>query len=112
MPHGGKRNGAGRKPGSATEKTREVADRVAKEGLTPLEVMIEAMRHYQAKGDLDRAASIAKDCAPYIHPKLAAIEHSGNLTTEATLVIKRVTVSGDTGINGTAPRSTGEVLPV
>lgn len=74
---GGARAGAGRKRGSATKKTREIADRVAASGLTPLEVMIEAMLSFHSAGELDRAASIAKDAAPYVHPRLAAIEHTG-----------------------------------
>jgi hypothetical protein len=58
MPRGGKRPGAGRKPGAATKKTREIANRVirgepiepsaeAKAGVpnTPLEVMLANMRH-------------------------------------------------------------------
>lgn len=45
--HGGKRNGAGRKPGALTKRTREVAERAAAEGKTPLEVLLENMRHFQ-----------------------------------------------------------------
>jgi hypothetical protein len=77
MAHGGKRAGAGRKPGSTTTKTREIADRAAAEGITPLEVMLEAMRAHHAAKRLDEAAAIAKDAAPYMHPRLAAIEHGG-----------------------------------
>jgi hypothetical protein len=74
---GGARKGAGRKPGSATKKTRAIADKAAAEGITPLEVMLEAMNAFRSAGDLDKAAGFAKDAAPYIHPKLAAIEHTG-----------------------------------
>lgn len=74
---GGARKGAGRKAGSATQKTREIADKAAAAGITPLEVMLEAMNAFRASGDLEKAASFAKDAAPYIHPKLAAIEHTG-----------------------------------
>jgi len=74
---GGARKGAGRKAGSATQKTREIADKAAAAGITPLEVMLEAMNSFRATGDLEKAASFAKDAAPYIHPKLAAIEHTG-----------------------------------
>jgi hypothetical protein len=28
-------------------------------------------------GDLEKAASFAKDAAPYMHPRLAAVEHTG-----------------------------------
>lgn len=74
---GGARKGAGRKRGSATTKTREIADKAAASGITPLEVMLEAMNQLRDAGDLERAASVAKDAAPYIHPRLAAVEHSG-----------------------------------
>ncbi len=47
MPRGGKREGAGRKQGSLTKRTREVAERASAEGKTPLEVMLDNMRHFQ-----------------------------------------------------------------
>jgi hypothetical protein len=75
---GGRRPGAGRKPGSATKKTREIAERAAADGITPLEVMIQAMRSHYEANRLDEAASIAKDAAPYMHPRLQAIQHSGD----------------------------------
>lgn len=74
---GGSRPNAGRKKGSANRKTREIADKVAESGITPLEVMIEAMLSMRESGEIEKAASIAKDAAPYVHPRLAAIEHSG-----------------------------------
>lgn len=74
---GGKRPGAGRPKGAATKKTREIADRAAEEGITPLEVMLEAMNHFRSAGELEKAAGIAKDAAPYMHPRLAAVEHTG-----------------------------------
>lgn len=83
---GGKRAGSGRKPGSATKKTREIADKAAEEGITPLEVMLKAMRHHMSNFDttesldaLAAAASVAKDAAPYIHPRLASVEVDANL---------------------------------
>lgn len=45
--HGGRRINSGRKPGSLTKRTREVAERAAAEGKTPLEVLLENMRHFQ-----------------------------------------------------------------
>lgn len=100
---GGARKGAGRKAGSATQKTREIADKAAAAGITPLEVMLENMDFAHSKaslllqGLLEGGAEVpegfdqfkellrfrgiaqecAKDAAPYIHPKLAAIEHTG-----------------------------------
>lgn len=49
----------------------------AASGITPLEVMLEAMNSFRESGDMEKAAGFAKDAAPYIHPKLAAIEHTG-----------------------------------
>ncbi len=79
--HGGKRSGAGRKPGAATTKTREIADKAAGEGITPLEVLLKAMRFHMGRfdqledtGRLSAACMAAKDAAPYIHPRLSSVE--------------------------------------
>lgn len=115
---GGKREGAGRPKGALTKKTREIAERAAAEGMTPLEVMLDNMRHFQkvardAEATLEgltaeeftgkvgedatpeqqfkflmaqvkqtfglrlSAQDCARDAAPYMHPKLASIEHTG-----------------------------------
>jgi hypothetical protein len=71
--HGGRRAGAGRKPGTVTAKTREIADRASQEGITPLEVMLKAMRLHAEGERWDQAAMIAKDAAPYMHPRLATV---------------------------------------
>ena len=47
MSHGGKRAGAGRKVGEVTKKTRAIAERAIAEGISPLEVMLNNMRHFQ-----------------------------------------------------------------
>ena len=77
MARGGKRVGAGRPAGSATRRTREIADAAAKDGLSPLEVMLRAMREHALADRWDQAAAVAKDAAPYCHPRLAAVEVSG-----------------------------------
>lgn len=96
MPLGGKRAGAGRKPGTKSSKTKEIADRLMASGVTPLEVMLMALRYHTdlvvaelAKGDvadkavivaeLGLASTYAKDAAPYMHPRLNAVDHSGGL---------------------------------
>lgn len=84
--HGGARKGAGRKAGSATKRTREIADRAADDGITPLEYMLEIMRaeppeDMEARDLLnwrDLAFEAAKAAAPYIHPRLATVEHRGD----------------------------------
>lgn len=77
MGHGGPRKGAGRKRGALTRKTREIAEKAVATGITPLEVMMLAMRAHVKAKRLDQAAAIAKDAAPYMHPRLAAVQHSG-----------------------------------
>ena len=47
MSRGGKREGAGRKVGAVTRRTREVAERALAEGKAPLDVMLDNMRHFQ-----------------------------------------------------------------
>jgi len=70
MTHGGKRTGAGRKPGGANVRTREIADKAAKAGITPLEIMLEAMRTSYEAGELAEAAKHAAVAAPYVHARL------------------------------------------
>jgi len=105
---GGVRPGAGRKEGSLTKRTREIAEVAAAQGITPLEVMMSAMMDlYKEAGNCSRdhhdhddkaiehddghsamitenrikllnmAATIARHAAPYVHPRLSAIEHTG-----------------------------------
>lgn len=87
MTHGGHRAGSGRKLGATTKKTREIAERAAEEGITPLEYMLELLRK-PIPEDMDAAEKVAftamkfeaaKAAAPYIHPRLAAIEMKGQI---------------------------------
>ena len=91
MARGGKRNGSGRKAGTANVKSREIANRAAASGLTPLEVMLDNMRFFHAAA----AAGVAIDpviqalrklsgeeaarAASYMHPRIQPVEEkSGN----------------------------------
>jgi hypothetical protein len=47
------------------------------QGITPLEVMLKAMRAAHARGDLAAAAAFARDAAPYVHPRLTSAEVAG-----------------------------------
>lgn len=76
MARGGFREGAGRKAGQKSSKTiqREaIAEKALADGMTPLEVMLDAMREAYTAGHKRDAALIAKDAAPYIHPRLSSI---------------------------------------
>jgi hypothetical protein len=75
---GGKRPGAGRKPGIPNRATIARQAEVAASGQTPLDYMLGVMR--DKKADKDRRDRMAAAVAPYVHPKLSAVDHSGSLT--------------------------------
>lgn len=75
MARGGKREGAGRPVGAVTRRTREVAEAAAREGITPLEYMLSILRDETAEAK-DRMWA-AEKAAPYVHARLAAVEHTG-----------------------------------
>lgn len=88
---GGKRPGAGRPKGSenpATKKRREVADKALSEGITPLEVMLAAMRQALGPtGDNFMAAQpFARDAALYVHARLASIESKSEVDITQNVV--------------------------
>lgn len=72
MPRGGPRPGAGRKRGSVSKKTTEVAQRAAETGVTPLEYLLKVMR--DSKKPLGLRMDAAKSAAPYMHPRLSSVE--------------------------------------
>lgn len=73
---GGRKKGTPNKANTA-QAARAVA--LAASGLTPLEYMLHILRNESAD-KVDRFEA-AKAAAPYIHPRLAAIEHSGTIKT-------------------------------
>ncbi len=86
--------GSGRKKGTKNAKTlarKEIAEKALSKGVTPLEVMLGAMRAMWARAKRSKeaeakatyqakASEIAKDAAPYVHPRLTAVEMSGDMT--------------------------------
>lgn len=133
---GGKREGAGRKVGSVTKRTRELAEKALASGKAPLEIMLDNMRHFQQVA-LDAEATIegltasefseqiqhgaspeeqfkfllaqvkktagfrqlaqecARDAAPYIHPKLSTIAHTGEDGGPVQIVLKQFTLANN-----------------
>lgn len=82
----------GRRKGVRNKRTTALVNKVEAEGITPLEYMLAVMREPEPTqrddeegalfvaryfGWRDRAFEAAKAAAPYVHPKLANIEHSG-----------------------------------
>lgn len=92
----GERRG-GRKPGVTNKKTKEIADRAMESGITPLEVMLEAMQHLHGLAReekdpekrtklLSAAAEEAARAAPYIHPRLQSTDHSVKGTVKINIM--------------------------
>lgn len=72
---GGARKGAGRKKGTLTRRTQEIVAQASADGETPLEYMLRVMR---TSDDAKRKDAMAIAAAPFVHPKLAAVEHKGD----------------------------------
>ena len=72
---GGNRPGAGRPKGVPNKATAERQATIAASGLTPLDYMLAVLRDESAEPNTRMEA--AKAAAPYVHPRLASIEHAG-----------------------------------
>ena len=86
---GGARAGAGRPPGSKNQRSADIARQAVDAGITPIEVMLNAMRDLWDEGTAEakrEAARIAKDAAPYVHPRLSNIDQT---VKEATRFVIR-----------------------
>lgn len=96
MARGGYRPGAGRKPGTPgikgpkpiTKARKAIAEKILSDGdLTPLQVMIDAMRAAHQEGRVKDATTYAAMAAPYVHPKLASIDSKVKGEVSATIQI-------------------------
>ncbi|MDH5640867.1 MAG: hypothetical protein OEY28_06200 [Nitrospira sp.] len=72
---GGKRQGAGRKKGRQNKASAAQRAAIAASGEVPLNYMLKIMR--DEKQPTAIRLEMAKAAAPYCHPKLAAVEHTG-----------------------------------
>lgn len=77
MAHGGARPGAGRKPGQTTKLNEDARQKALEGGISPLEYMLGQLRDETNSKDVRMDA--AKAAAPYVHARLAAVEHSGEM---------------------------------
>lgn len=87
MARGGKREGAGRKPGAQNKATQEQREAVKQSGLTPLEYLLTVLRDETA----DRAERIdaANKAAPYVHARLSSVDHKsadGSMSPKPTRI--------------------------
>jgi hypothetical protein len=81
--HGGKRSGAGRKPGVPTKKTAERIAAIEASGETPLDYMLRVMRDPTV--DHERRDRNAAQAAPYVHPKLAQIDSNAKVNLDGSV---------------------------
>jgi hypothetical protein len=73
--HGGKRSGAGRPKGAPNKANAERQAAIVASGLAPLDYLLSVLRDESA--DPHERMEAAKSAAPYVHPRLASIEHAG-----------------------------------
>jgi hypothetical protein len=117
--HGGRRSNAGRARGVPNKASAEREKRIAATGVTPLEVMLHAMRdHFDralsakqrrtSQASMALALAAAKDAAPYVHPRRSAVTHTdapmdlSNLTDRELDELERLIAKS----SGTTPAST------
>ena len=85
----GNKSRGGRKKGSKNKRSKFFAERAAARGVQPIDVMLRTMRTLVKCADargldetdklkfLERAAIVAKDAAPYLHPRLQTTTAQG-----------------------------------
>ncbi len=95
MAKGGKRIGAGRPKGSKITRTVELADRIAGQGISPLEYVMSIMRDERQPAGL--RFECAKAAMPYMHPRYGNVTQlnqtnvqMNNNQFDITALLKRV----------------------
>lgn len=94
MPRGGKRPNSGRKRSAIQERAEELSAKIVvraeRTGITPLEYLLSIMRDENEKPSARLEA--AWRAAPYMHPKLNAIHHTGmfdKMQVESAFIVMR-----------------------
>lgn len=86
MARGGARAGAGRPKGQPNRRTADVIAAIEASGLTPLDYMLSIMRDEMQ--DVDTRMDAAKSAAPYVHAKLASVEHRGDADNPVGIIFQ------------------------
>ena len=90
---GGKRPGAGRKKGVPNKATVARQQEIAESGLTPLEYMINMLRSENEPPE--RRMWAAQNAAPYVHPKLSAVDTTAKGADGGRVVFEMVVKKTD-----------------
>ncbi len=88
MAKGGKRQGAGRPKGSRDKGKAAIAALEALSGKTPIELWTSIL--VNPESPLELRLQVAKELAPYIHPKLSSVESNINATIAHENTLDRV----------------------
>ena len=93
MARGGRREGAGRKPGSVSKLEAEARKKAREGGMMPLDYLLAIMR--EDKQDPRSRLDAAKAAAPYCHARLSSTELSGpNGSPVAVQATQKIEISG------------------
>ncbi len=106
----GKKTG-GRQKGTPNKRTAEkmaLVDQATTSGISPLEVMLGAMREAWAQDDKEAAANFAKDAAPYVHPRLSAVDYTEKKKEASDYTADELFAIARMGRAGTAAEDSGE----
>ncbi|KPF74555.1 hypothetical protein IP68_12370 [Blastomonas sp. AAP25] len=98
MPQGGRRTGAGRPKGARSAKTLAQTKAVEASGLTPLDFMLSVMR--DEKNEQAVRLDAANKAAPYVHAKLATVDHKssdGSMATKPDTIVIKAAAGADGG---------------
>jgi hypothetical protein len=80
---GGRKKGT---PNKKTEQQQQIIEAAAAAGITPLEFLLAKMADTSATEAVRMDA--AKAAAPYVHARLAAIEHAGSADKPVRMVVQ------------------------
>src|SRR5436305_615344 len=80
------RKAGGRPKGSRNKRSLELIQRAETKGISPLDLMLEVMHGYWREGDRLAAFACAEKIAPYLHPKLAAVEQKVEAQVRQTVI--------------------------
>ena len=110
--HGGARPGSGRKPGSPNARqTAQIVKDLVERGESPLQYFLSIMKDHGEP--VERRDWAAAQAAPYVHPKLAAIDQTTTFKGDPLADILKVIDGHTTGIDtGTEPLDGSALAPV
>ena len=92
--HGGKRTGAGRNNEKQNKVNAVLREKLQAGGILPLAFILLVMR--DERQDIAPRLEMAKASAPYLHPRLQAIEHcgKGGKPVRRSLVVRFISANG------------------